>query len=389
MAYIDKSSQWSLTKETAYDDRTAPTLPADFVELINPALEASTETIERETLRNSMVMAQPLLGKETSSGSMEVELSTATGTAGAKVVNGDLLYESAMGHRIGDVAASAMAMVAGVITFTSATDADNYEVGQAVALTGGVNPAFAVVRSIDANTTMTVAPLPALSDSTSCSGMVSFTIARPEAAQISLAIQEFFEGTTRVEYTFGGTVASDMTVSFPVANIVKANFSVAGAGFDVEEQGVASGTVAKRDPICTSFNPYIAKNMTFTYAGTSYAVEDLEAKVTSDIYDTEALTTDGLTNKTATGKSEVGGTFGLEYAGTTLFSKFQAGTSGELFGTVANSGSTALIYAPKVVLVESSKSVDSGIYKESLSYTCLSSDACSATSEDAITIALG
>jgi len=388
MAYIDKGSQWSVTKEVAYGDKTAPTLPADFVELINPTLDASTEMIDREVLKNSMVMAQPLLGKETSSGSMEVEFATATGVAASKVVNGDLLYESGMGHRIADVDATAGTISSGVITFTNATDCDSYEVGQAVALTGGAANEFAVVRSIVANTSMTVAPTPA-DDQTLFGGLLSYTINRPEATQISLAIQEYFEGTGRIEYTYGGCVVTDMTATFPVANIVKSNFSIAGAGFSVEEEGVSGGTVADRDPTCTSLAPYIAKNMTFTYDGASYDIEDLEVKVTSDIYDTEALTTDGLTNKTATGKSEVSCSFGLEYLGTTLFSAFQAGTSGELFGSVSNAGSTAVVYAPKVVLTESAKSIDSGIYKESLSGTFLSSDICSATSEDAITLAFG
>ena len=389
MAYIDKSSQWSVTKEITFDDKTAPTLPAEFVELINPSMDASTEMIDREILKNSMVMAQPLLGKETSSGSAEVELTTATGAEGSKVVNGDLLFESAIGHRIGDVAPTVGTISAGVITFTNPSDCDNYEVGQAVALTGGANPEFAVVRSISAGTSMTVAPTPA-DDSTSFGGMISYTVARPEAAQISLAIQEYLEsGTNRVEYTYGGVVATDVSLTFPVANIVKANFSLAGAGFTVEEDGVSGGVVANRDPVCLGLAPYVAKNMTFSYDGVDYAIEDLETKVASEMYDTEALTTDGITNKTATGKSEVGGSFGLEYTGTALFSKFQAGTSGELFGTVSNASTTAIVYAPKVVLTESSKSVDSGVYKESLSYTCLSSDTCSASSEDAITIALG
>lgn len=389
MAYIDKSTQWTITKETAYGDQTAPTLPADFVELINPSMDASTEMIDREVLKNSMVKAQPLLGKETCSGSAEVEITTTTGVAGAKVINGDLLFESAMGHRIGDVAGSAATVAAaGVVTFTVAADVNNYEVGQAVALTGGAVAQFAVVRSITAGVSMVVSPAPTL-DHTAVKGLLSYTIARPTAPQISLSIQEYLEGASRVEYTYGGIVASDVTINFPVANIVKANFSIAGAGFTVKEDGVDGATVAARTPICTDLSPYVAKNMTFTYKGTSYDIEDLEVKCSSDIYDTEALTTDGLTNKTATGKSEVGGSFGLEYTGTSLFKTFQAGTSGELFGTVSNASSTAVVYAPKVVLTESGKSTDSGIYKESISYMCLSSDTCSAASEDAITIAFG
>ena len=387
MAYIDKSSAWSVTKEDTYGDKKAPTLPEDGVELINPSLEASTDMIKREVLKNSLVAAQPLLGKETCSGSLEAELVSTTGVAGAKKLNGDLLYESGFGHRIGDVEATSGSVdSAGVITFTVASDCDNYEVGQAIICTGGATTQFAVVRSISAGATMTVSPKPS-TDQTDFGGLVSFTIARPEAAQISLAIQEYLEGASRVEYTFGGCVVSDVSVTFPVANIVKANFSVAGAGFSVVEDGVNGGVVAAREQSCSMLNPYVAKNMTFTYDGTAYKIENLDVKVTSDIYDTEALTTDGLTNKTTTGKSEVGGSFGLEYLGSTLFSAFQAGTSGELFGSVSNADTSAVIYAPKVVLTSSAKSKDSGIYKETVNYSCLSSDLCSATSEDAITLA--
>lgn len=399
MAYIDKSSQWFIKKETSYGDRAgfnnldsagvevAP-VAADFVELINPTMDASTEMIDREVLKNSMVMAQPLLGKETCSGSVEVEASSATGIAAAKLVNGDLLYESALGKRIGDLAATAGTIASGVIAFTAPTDADAYTVGQAVIVSGGAGVTeYGVVRSIVAGVSMTISPAPA-DDHVLFGGMVSFVIANPATAQISLAIQEYFEGTSQSVYTYGGVVVSDVSISYPVANIVKSNFSLAGAGFDVANDANATDTVAVRTAQCTDLNPYVAKNMSFTYNDVAYAIEDLEVKVSSDIYDTEALTTDGLTNKTATGKSEVGGSFGLEYTGTTLFDIFQAGTAGELFGTVSNATTTSLIYAPKVILTEASKSIDSGIYKESINYTCLSSGLACGT-EDAITIAFG
>jgi len=385
MAYIDKSAQWSITKEDSYGDKKAPTLPADLVEVINPSLTQTTDMIDREVLTNSMVKAKPLRGKETSSGSLEIELSTVA----SGVLNGDLLYQSAFGHKIAPVAAtSGSASTSGsesVITFDIASDADNYEVGQAIKATGGATAEYAVVRSISAGTSITVSPAISTSQ-TSFGGLLSYTIARPDADQISLAIQEYIEGSSRVEYTTGGLVVTDMTITFPIANVAKASFNLAGAGFSVKEDGVNGATVANRAPACLSFTPYVSKNMTFKYAGQNYDIENLEVKVASDIYDTEALTTDGLTNKTATGKSEVGGTFGLEYLGTTLFSKFKSGTTGELFGTISNANSTALVYAPKVVLTESTKTPDNGVYKETVKYACLSSN-CADTSEDAITVA--
>lgn len=398
MAYIEKSSQWYVLEETTYGDRAglnnldangAEVAPAttDFIEAINPSMDASTDLLEREVLKNSMVMAQPLLGKETSSGSLELEAVSATGVAGAKTINGDLLYQSAYGQKIQDVAASVGTTDGTVYTPTTGGDADTFTVGQAVKLTGGAgDDEYAVIRSITAGTSFTYEPASA-ADHTSVEGLLSYKIANPDAAQISLAVQEYFEGASQSVYTYGGVVASDVTTTFPVANIVKSNFSLAGAGFDVANDSNAGQTVAARASQCIDSNPYVAKNMTFTYDGVSYDIEDLEVKVSSDIYDTEALTTDGLTNKTATGKSEVGASFSLEYTGTTLFDVYSAGTAGVLFGTVSNATTTAGVFAPKVVLTEASKSVDSGIFKESLSATFLTSDlACTNGVEDAITI---
>ena len=395
MAYNQKSSQWYVAKETAYGDKAglnnfdadgaevAPT-SINFVEAINPTLDASTEMIDREVLKNSMVMAQQVLGKETSSGSMEVEFSTATGVAGSKAVNGDLLYESAMGKRLPDVASVVGTISSGTITIA---DTSAYSVGGGVKVSGGAGAAeFGVIRTIADGTTMTIAPAPA-DDHTAFEGMVSFVIASPDAAQISLAIQEYFEGASQSVYTYGGNVVSDVALSFPVANIVKANFSLGGAGFDVANDSNAGQTVAKRNKQCVELDPYVAKNMTFKYGGVAYDIEGLDVKVTGTIYDTEAITTEGLTNKTNTGMSDVMASFNIEYVDTSLFDKFQAGTSGELFGTVSNANSTALIYGPKVVLSEASKSVDSGIYKEAVSAKFLSSGLTCDEFEDAITIA--
>ena len=389
MAYLDKSTNWTITAETSFGVAPAIDVVADYVELINPTMDANTETIDREVLKNSLVKAQSLLGKETSSGSMDVELSSALGTEGAKLVNGDLLYEAGIGKRIGDVIATDGTIASGVITFTVPGDADLYEVGQSVAMTGGANPTYAIVRSIDTGVSMTVAPVPA-DDSTTFGGMVSYIINRPEDPQTTLTVQEYLEsGSGRIEYTYNGVVVSDVSIAFPVANIVKASFSLAGAGFDVEEDGVSGGTVADRGAACVDVTPYIAKNMSFIYDGVTYDIDSLDVKVSSDVYDTSALTTDGISNKTITGKSEVGGTFGREYKDTELFAKYQAGTTGEIYGEVSNGTTSAIVYMPKVALTAATKSVDSSIYKESLTFVAMTSTCGDGVSEDAFTLSLG
>ena len=374
MSYIDKGAQWAIVKEATYNEANPTFLTADIVELINPTMDASVESIEREVLKNSLVKDKPIPGKETSSGSFGVELSSVI----AGEINGDILFESGMGAKLAAVTSEAATVATQVVTVV---DSGLYAIGQAVKLTGGAATEFAVIRTIPTGTTFTVEPTVA-DDSDTVEGLLSYTIAKPDTAAISLAIEEYFENATnQITYTYSGVVVTDMTLNFPVANIVKADFSVAGAGFDV------ATAVGDRASVCHSFDPYVAKNMTFTYDGVSYDVDDLSVNIASDVMDIEALTTDGITNKVITGKSTVGGSFGLEYEGTALFEAFQASSTGELFGTVSNVATTALFYAPNVVISQSSKSIDNSVYKDSADFSCLSSDSCSDTVEDAITIA--
>ena len=447
MAYLDKSAQWSIKKEASYG--VVPTFNVvpgeDIVQLINPTMDAATDLLDREILKNSLVKAQPVLGKETSSGSFGIEASSVI----ANKLNGNVLYESAMGKKIAPAASAVGTTTTTEYTPTTGTDADLFSVGQAVKLSGGVSeeysvitvitagtsitlsPAvtadqtlietaksagttdgdiytptlgtdtaifsvgqavklsggaaveYAVIRSIVDDTTITYAPTSAV-DQTLMEGLTSYVVAKPDVATISFAVEEYFENAAnQITYTYAGVVVSDMTITYPIANIVKTDFSVAGAGFDV------ATAVGDRASVCQTFTPYVAKNMTFTYNDVDYAIEELTTNIASDVYDTEALTTDGITNKTVTGKSSVGGSFGLEYGGTALFTAFQAGTSGELFGTVANAGATSGIYMPNVIISQSSKSVDSGIYKDSADFVALSSPLCSDTIEDAVTIFFG
>ena len=447
MAYLDKSAQWSIKKEASYG--VVPTFNVvageDIVQLINPTMDAATDLIDREILKNSLVKAQPVLGKETSSGSFSIEASSVI----LNKLNGDVLYESAIGNKLAPSASAVGTTTTTEYTPTVGTDADLFSVGQAVKLSGGVGVEYSVITAITAGTSMTLSPAvtadqtlieaaksagttdgdvytptvgtdtaifsvgqavklsggatteyavirsivddttityspTSAADHTLMEGLTSYLIAKPDVATISLAIEEYFEdATNQITYTYAGVVVSDMTITYPIANIVKTDFTVAGAGFDV------ATAVGDRASVCQTFTPYIAKNMTFTYDGVSYAIEDLTVNVASDVYDTEALTTDGITNKTVTGKSAVGGSFGLEYGGTALFTAFQAGTSGELFGTVSNASTVSGVFMPNVIISQSSKSIDSGIYKDSTDFVALSSPLCSDTIEDAITIFFG
>jgi hypothetical protein len=175
-------------------------------------------------------------------------------------------------------------------------------------------------------------------------------------------------------------VSNSLSLEFPLADIVKASFSVSGAGFS----GIT--TTAKTGE-CFDLNPQIAKNITFKYDGDVYDINELTINVENEVYDSETLTSAGINKKLITAKSNLGGSFTVDYDGLALFDKYKAKESGELvFITTAGDNKKFGGYAPKVSLKSVSKSVDSSIYKDNVELQILSSDACTPGIEDAFSI---
>lgn len=382
MAYIERSAIWLAKQEATYaDPATTFSYATDTVELINPTIDGDNELIAREIMVNSLVAAKPVLGKQTSSGSFSLE---ATGIDGTGKLNGSLFYKAGLGFEIPAVVTT----VGSAATTTTVTvpigEGANYAVGQAIMIGYSTitDDEYVVIRSI-AGDVLTFSPAlvgtPAAVDQVV--GLLSYVIPKPTEPTISLAMQEYIsDGTTPIEYTYRGLVVSDLTINYPVGNVVKTDFSVAGAGF-----GVASG-VAPQVPVCFGLTPYIAKNMTFSYNNVAYDVADLSIKVSSDVTDTMAITTDGITNKTIVAKSAVGGSFSLDYAGVALYNAYIANTTGELFGTVTSiAGKVHGVYMPSVMISKDSKSKDAGLYKDNIDFTALSSGLDCST-EDALTV---
>lgn len=380
MAFIDKSALWAVAEESSYGAGATFNITTDLVEFIGPSMDGEIEKIDREVLKNSMVKEKSIPGKETCSGTLPVEVSSAKGVAGSAKVNGDILYKSAMGRRIGD----RVSEVPSDSTATTVTvaDASVYIVGQAIKLVKGTASHIAIIRAKDTGTDiLTFSPACAFTDADTVRGLLSFTINTPQDSTPSLAVQEYIEdGANRYAYTYTGVRISSMGIEFPMANIIKASFSAAGAGFSVS-------TPSDLTKQCVNVTPQMAKNMVFSYDGTDYDIQTLSLNVESEIYDVEAITTAGLTNKIVTGKSGITGSFAMEFVNTNLFNKFKANTGGELIAkAVATDGKAFGVYAPNVVLNKSAKSIDSAVYKENIDFQCVSSGTCSEDSEDALTI---
>lgn len=379
MAFLDKATLWGIKKEATYGSTETIAYPGDLVELIDPSMSGTIDEIERAIVRNSLVKAESLLGKETSSGSLAVEVS---GSNVIGEVNGDVLYESAMGVRIPAVAPLTLALPSAGTTGVTvdAGTASHYQVGQGLKLTCVGGSDYVTITSIVGNL-LNVAPEITKGSVSVVTGLLSYRIATPSTPTTSFNVEEYLtSGVDNIVYKYKGVVANSMALEFPLADIVKASFSVAGAGFS------GTTTTAKTGE-CFDLSPHIAKNITFKYDGVIYDINELTINVENEVYDSETLTSAGINKKLVTSKSNLGGSFMVDYDGLALFDKYKAKDSGELlFITTAGSGKKFGGYAPKVSLKSVSKSVDSSIYKDNVELQILSSDACTPGIEDAFSI---
>lgn len=378
MAYLNKATQWGIKKESVFGNAETLAYPSDVVELIDPSMDGSIDEIERGVVKNSLVKAESLLGKETSSGTLAVEVtSTVTGK-----LNGDVLYESAMGVRIAPVAVLTLALPsAGTATITvDAGQGSDYQVGQGLKVTTAGGTEYVTVTGIMGDV-LSIAPELTTGAVSAITGLLSYRLATPSTPTVSFNVEEYLASdASYIKYKYLGVVANSMSLEFPLADILKASFSVGGAGF-------SANTTTASNSVCFDYKPHIAKNIQFLYGDTAYDVNELTINVENEVYDSETLTSQGINKKIVTGKSTVGGKFVVDYDGIALFNKYKARTFGELvFSTATSEGKRFGGYAPKVALKNVSKSVDSSIYKDNADLQILSSGTCVQGIEDALSI---
>lgn len=379
MAFLDKATLWGIKKEAQYGSTETISYPNDLVELIAPTMSGTIDQIERSTTRNSLVKAESLLGKETSTGTLALEVSS-TNILGE--LNGDVLYESAMGVKIPAVPSVTLTIPSsGTSSVTVNTgDGADYQVGQGLKLTCASGIEYVTIIGITGDI-LSIAPNITKGTVTAVIGLLSYRIATPSTPITSFNVEEYLTSDVdHIVYKYKGVVANSLALEFPLANIIKATFAVGGAAFD------GSNTTAKTGE-CFYLKPHIAKNIVFLYGGVGYDINELTINVENEVYNSETLTSSGISNKLITGKSNLGGTFKVDYDGLDLFNQYKTKTSGALiFTTTAGDGKKFGGYAPKVSLKNVSKSVDSSIYKDNVDLQILSSDACIPGIEDAFSI---
>lgn len=362
MSFLSKGRSFAVAKETAFGEGTTVFANSNYVDYTAGDMSADVESINRDVVRNSLLAVESVLGQETSSGSLTVELS---GDDTINGVNGDLLYENGLGIKIPKTVGTTITSGTSATVFT-VTSATGLTIGQAlkVSMVGGAE--YVTITDI-VGTTITVSP--ALSGTPAGSeaivGLTSYIIARPDTDIDSLAVREHLKSTAGAEinYNYSGCMISDVSLDFPVGGISTAAFTIGGAGF-ATETGASSITLP-----CTTRTPVVGKNAILEVDGIELEAQDVSIKIGTDITDIKAITSDGISNKVATGKN-ISVSFKVEYTGVDNLVRLQAGTKGTLMLQLKDGGSTSPVivgvYMPSIKFTKVSKSEDGKIMYDNI-----------------------
>ena len=380
MSFLIKGRSVAVVKEVSYGAASPVFTDTDYVDYTAADITPDIEKVDRAVLRDSLLNLESLQGQETSSGSITVEVSGAV----AGKVNGELLYENGIGKKVAQAVATTVDTGTSTTEFT-VTSAAGLAVGQAIKITVGGVVNYSVISGIS-GTDITVAPAltgtPAASDPVQ--GLLSFMLPKPKDSVTSLAVRENLKPTSgnNIDYDYLGIMVSDVSFDFPVGGIATAAFSVGGAGFTTTTPGSTPTTP------CTLHTPVIGKNALFKAMGNTYEAKDVSFSIATELFDVNALTTDGLADKIVTAKT-VTGSFSVMYEGTANFDLFKAGTKGEASLLLKDGGKTSPVitgfFMPNIKITSVTRSEDGGIFYDNIEFEVLSPD-CDVDTEKALTV---
>ena len=371
MAFLSRGKSIAIVEEASYAAAGPTFADTDYVDYTSGEMTTDVEMIEREVIRQSLLKLESILGQETSSGNLTLELSGEDAITG---INGDLLFTNGIGQYLPFEVPTDIAAATDESNF-DVTDATGLEIGHVIKVdvTGGiVGGEYTTIVSISTNAlevTPALSVTPTAADAVE--GLSTYILPKPDSTVPSLAIREHLAPTTgnTVDYDYLGNVVSEVSLDFPVGGIATAAFTLAGAGFSATTPGSAVITP------CTTLTPVVGKNASVKVLGTDYTAQDLSISISTEVTDILSITTDGITNKVGVAKT-VTGSFKTEYTGVTNFDAFKAGTKGSLSMLLKDGGAASPVIvgviAPEVKFTSVARSDDGGLTYDTVEFEVLS-----------------
>jgi len=140
----------------------------------------------------------------------------------------------------------------------------------------------------------------------------------------SVGIKYILGGAAANSVDIRGNVIESMNMSFPPQGIIKTTFNIQGS------TGFIPVTTAALTDFCSTIEPYVAKSCTLTVDGTDMIATDVEFTVSNTIADFMSVNSDGLQEKTFTGR-KIEGSFKLIFDDLSQINTFNAWADAQLF----------------------------------------------------------
>lgn len=270
-------------------------------------LTPATASLERNNFNGSFIACQSLAGDESTSGSLNVELSI---SGASNQLLGHLLFKNTLGK-----------FVDGGADVTTVAGEISESTGEAYSL---------------------------------------YALATPTDTKTSLAVREYLGGSGDTVLDHKGVVGDSATFNFSAGQIANVSFSVSGTGYST-----ASGQSVLTTPSCGSA-PFVTKSATFEVDGVTVDAQDVSMTVSNTNVDRKAITSTGISEKVTTAKS-VELSYTLDMVDVSAYTALKNNSTAKIKIELTNGASELHVYLPVVDYTEVSKSSDSGVLTLSIS----------------------
>ncbi len=360
-AFNPELSSGSISKSAYAVDPTIAL--GDVIEHVDFTLEPDRAEIARDVKRNTFSELETIMGEETVSGDITVELH-GSGTPGT-APEADPLYHCAMGEKR---ASSASETITGSSTTSiklGSADGVNHRIGEAIMLDPTVAGSGAYEVSFITNIVgdvLTVYPAFSLAPPTgrAIGAGVHYNLSKNELKSLWT---QFWRGDITLEQ-YKGCKVNNLSMDFTSGAIINPKFTIqAKETADPTAANYALGT-----PAYDSGVVHLARYMVVRVNDTLYAVDKIAFTVANELFAIKAVTSAG-TQKMVRVKRTVTGSFSLLYESKDIEAAFRAGTKVSLM-IVSSSGESKLVLGntfaaklPQIKYTKATKGKDSGIFK--------------------------
>ena len=272
-------------------------------------LTPATESLERSNFNGSFINCPALTGNESTSGSLNVELSVKP-VEGSEAGNllGHLLFKSGLGTYVEQGADASVA--------------------------------DAISEEADPSTNPT--------------GYDLYRLARVGEPRTTLAVREYIGGAGDGVLDHKGVLVDSLSLDLSAGQIAMANFSVSGIAYDP-----LTGETPLNAPTCGE-DPFVVKSAIAKVDCVAIDMQSVSLEISNTNTDRQAINSTGISDKITTAKA-ISLSYTLDMEDVSEYNTLKNNTKSEIYIELVNGTDEIKIYLPVVSYTEVSKNNDGGV----------------------------